>query len=360
MAMILSMIHRPFEHSASVYGGQWQNSLDFTYSLGPLTELRDKTLGVVGFGMIGRRVCELAAAFGMNVVAFNPSLRNKTRLDYLRFDWCTLEQAFRESDFVSLHCPLKEENVEFVNAALLKLMKPTAMLINTARGGLVNEADLAQALTNQQIAGACLDVVSEEPMQRDNPFACGSQLLDHSAHRVGDLRGADAVDEDNGKQHRGVFERAPDQRCELAFEIRPDGYAFSKKHPSSPSATKGDESTDRLATLLLQHSLQVFLSLKTLHSCFWFVQSTVDVQNCSAKLTEGVIRQCNVISQFLAVDVTQCVINRRDCFVKKRNVRIEFCDVFFVSQNVFVFAFGVFVGIQICGIRNAHLFQLVY
>jgi glycerate dehydrogenase len=170
MAVILARIYQPLEHSRSVYEGKWQASPDFTYHLGPLTELTDKTFGVIGYGRIGRRVAELAAAFRMNVLAWNPTLAGKVRLDYDRFDWCTMKQVFRESDFVSLHCPLTPENAGFVNADLLGLMKPGAVLINTARGGLVNEADLARFLNEGKIAGACLDVVSAEPIREDNPL----------------------------------------------------------------------------------------------------------------------------------------------------------------------------------------------
>ena len=170
MAMMLSMLHRPFEHSTAVYSHQWEAQKDFSFWLSPLRELTGQTLGVVGYGRIGKRVCELAAAFGMNVLAFNPTLTRKTRLDYLRFDWCPLEQIFRESDFVSLHCPLTDENAGFVDKELIELMKPSATLINTSRGGLVNEDDLAAALKSHRIAGACLDVVSTEPINNDNPL----------------------------------------------------------------------------------------------------------------------------------------------------------------------------------------------
>ena len=170
MAMILAMIHRPFEHSTAVYSGKWESSADFCFWLGPLSELAGKTLGVIGFGQIGRRVCEMASAFDMNVLAYNPTYKNKVRLDNPRFDWCPLEQVFRESDFVSLHCPLTPENAGFVNEQILGLMKPGALLINTARGGLINELDLAKALKDGRIAGACLDVVSSEPINKDNPL----------------------------------------------------------------------------------------------------------------------------------------------------------------------------------------------
>lgn len=183
MAVILSMIHRPFEHSTAVYSDQWQEAGDFSFWLSPLYELSGKTMGVVGYGRIGKRVCELAAAFGMNVLAHNPSYKQKTRLDYLRFDWCPLDQIFRESDFISLHCPLTEETAGLVDSRIIDLMKPTALLINTARGGLINEEQLAKALKEKRIAGACLDVVSQEPIQKDNPLltAPNCMITPHNA-----------------------------------------------------------------------------------------------------------------------------------------------------------------------------------
>lgn len=177
LAVILSMNHRPMDHSNAVYGGRWEEAGDFCFWLSPIQELAGKTMGVVGYGRIGRRVCELAAAFNMNVLAHNPTYRNKTRLDYMRFDWCSLEQIFRESDYVSLHCPLTAENQGLIDSKLLALMKPTAVLINTSRGGLINEKDLAEALRDRQIAGACLDVVSQEPIASDNPLLSAPNCL---------------------------------------------------------------------------------------------------------------------------------------------------------------------------------------
>ena len=113
----------------------------------------------------------------MNVLAHNPSVRHKDHLPYERFDFCSLEQIFRESDFVSLHCPLTRDNAGFVNETLLSVMKTGAILINTARGPLVNESDLAAALHSGQLAGACLDVVSEEPIRPDNPLLAAPNCL---------------------------------------------------------------------------------------------------------------------------------------------------------------------------------------
>ena len=177
LAVMLSMNHRPMDHSHAVYEGRWEKAGDFCFWLSPIHELAGKTLGVVGYGRIGRRVCELAAAFNMNVLAHNPTYRNKTRLDYMRFDWCSLEQIFRESDYVSLHWPLTAENQGLVDGKLLGLMKPTAVLINTSRGGLINEKALADALREHKISGACLDVVSQEPITPENPLLSAPNCL---------------------------------------------------------------------------------------------------------------------------------------------------------------------------------------
>ncbi len=177
MAMLLSMIHRPAEHDRAIREGRWQECQDFSFWLAPLTELVDQTMGIIGFGRIGRRVGQLAAALGMNVLAYNPTLKHKPRPEYERFDWCTLEQVFTESDVVSLHCPLTSDNEQFVDRQLLSKMKPTSILINTARGGLINEPDLADALNQQRIAGACLDVVSREPIDPASPLLAARNCL---------------------------------------------------------------------------------------------------------------------------------------------------------------------------------------
>ncbi len=177
MAVILARIHKPWDHDRAIREGQWQSSVDFSFWLSPLTELADQTIGIIGFGRIGRRVAEIAAAFGMNVLAYNPTLTGKIRPAWQRFDWCPLPQIFRESDYVTLHCPLTDDNAEFVNAEMLELMKPTGVLINTARGGLVNETDLAKYLNEDRIGGACLDVVSQEPIQPDNPLLAARNCL---------------------------------------------------------------------------------------------------------------------------------------------------------------------------------------
>ena len=133
-----------------------------------MIELAGKTMGIIGFGRIGRRIGELAHAFKMNVVAHDPFPGEPP--SYASFSWLPLEEIFSGSDFISLNCNQTPDNVGFVNRDLLGLMNNTAYLINTSRGGLVNESDLADALNREKIAGAALDVVSEEPIRSDNPL----------------------------------------------------------------------------------------------------------------------------------------------------------------------------------------------
>src|SRR6185437_11234839 len=135
--------------------------------LKPIMELRDKTLGVIGLGQIGQAVAKIAIAFGMKVIA---SHKHPERDQMEGVTFVDEKTSFREADIVSLHCPLNEKNTKFVNKELLAIMKPTAFLINTSRGGLINEPDLAEALNNERIAAAALDVLSTEPPVADNPL----------------------------------------------------------------------------------------------------------------------------------------------------------------------------------------------
>ena len=154
-------------HNQSVQNDEWTNSKDFSYSKTPLIELNGLTLGIVGFGGIGQAVAKIANAFGMKVLVNNRS-EIKNLPEYLTVVDKT--ELFKMSDVVSLHVPLTDESSEFVNNDMLKLMKPTAYFINTGRGGLINESDLAEALNTNKIAGAGLDVLSTEPPQKDNPL----------------------------------------------------------------------------------------------------------------------------------------------------------------------------------------------
>lgn len=151
-------------HSDSVMSGEWTNCPDFCYWKVPLIELEGKTLGIFGYGSIGSRVARIAEAYGMKVIVCTrtpkPEIKNPVDISTL----------FNESDFISLHAPLTEKTRNVVNKTTLSLMKKTAFLINTARGPLVNEKDVREFLDNGRIAGYAADVVSEEPMKKDNPL----------------------------------------------------------------------------------------------------------------------------------------------------------------------------------------------
>lgn len=165
-AHILHIVQNISKHADSVKKGDWANSIDFSYHLTPQTELAGKTLGIIGFGQIGQAVAKIALAFGMNVIFHNRS-KKETELNARQVD---LDALLAESDFISINCPLTEENAGFINKAAIEKMKTSAILINTGRGPLINENDLAGALNNGRIAGAGLDVLSTEPPSPDNPL----------------------------------------------------------------------------------------------------------------------------------------------------------------------------------------------
>lgn len=164
---ILNVVNRVELHANSVKSGQWTTSPDFAYWKSPQMELAGKTLGIIGFGRIGRKVAQIGQALGMKVIFHN---RSKVADAPVEVSQLTLEEVFAQSDVISLNCPLSDENSRFVNQQLLQTMKPSAILINTGRGGLVNEADLAAALNAGTIGAAGLDVLSTEPPQPDNPL----------------------------------------------------------------------------------------------------------------------------------------------------------------------------------------------
>jgi glycerate dehydrogenase len=164
-ALLLELTNAVGLHVDSTRKGEWQRSPDWSYTKQSIIELSGKTLGIIGMGNIGKQVGRIGSAFDMPVLFFNPSKKENR---YGR--QVDVETVFRESDAISLHAPLKPENQQFVNKALIEQMKRNALLINTARGGLINEADLADALNNNRIAGAALDVLSTEPPSENNPL----------------------------------------------------------------------------------------------------------------------------------------------------------------------------------------------
>ena len=164
-ALILNIFNKVAEHSESAKAGAWADCQDFSYTHGVLNELQGKTLGIIGLGSIGKKVAEIAKAFGMNIVALKSARPAKDSVQRLEHD-----PFFAQSDIISLHCPLSPESQEIINSKSIALMKSSAVIINTGRGPLINEADLAQALNEGKIAAAGLDVLSSEPPAADNPL----------------------------------------------------------------------------------------------------------------------------------------------------------------------------------------------
>jgi len=167
-ACMLNYCNRISEHAVSVKDGGWISSDTFSYRIAPLYELAGKTLGIVGFGAIGKAVAKIAKAFDMNVLIYSRTIYPQFESANLKF--VDLTTLLENSDFVSLHCPLTAATQNLICAEQLKKMKPTAMLINSARGPIVNERDLADALKNGTIAAAALDVLCHEPMQESCPL----------------------------------------------------------------------------------------------------------------------------------------------------------------------------------------------
>lgn len=161
------------KHSQEVHQGAWQNCRDFAFYDPRIFELSGKTLGVVGYGAIGRRVASLARAFGMKVLVHTRTLRPDE--DGIRF--VPLEELLSASDFVSLHCPLFPETEKLMNREALARMKDGAILINTARGGVIDEQAVADALNSGKLRGAAVDVALREPISPDNPLLTARNCL---------------------------------------------------------------------------------------------------------------------------------------------------------------------------------------
>ncbi len=164
-AMLLNFTNRIQEHAESVRAGGWVRCPDFAYTLSPIPELAGKTLGLMGYGAIARTVATIGRAFGMRILANRRHPEPEEGVTFV-----DVETLFRESDFLSLHCPLTDATRGLVNARTLGLMKPSARLINTGRGPLIVEEDLAAALHSGTLAGAALDVLSQEPPRAENPL----------------------------------------------------------------------------------------------------------------------------------------------------------------------------------------------
>lgn len=175
MALLLELCHHVGLHSEAVRRGEWSKNPDWSFWKTPLIELSGKTLGVIGFGRIGRDTANVGAALGMRIVAHDAVETNPPQ--FPGFAWLGLDDLIKEADVVTLHCPLFPENKGMINRERLGRMKPGAFLLNTSRGPLVVDQDLADALNNGVIAGAGLDVLSVEPPLDTNPLLSAKNCI---------------------------------------------------------------------------------------------------------------------------------------------------------------------------------------
>ena len=171
-AHLLEVCHHVGEHTRAVSEGEWVNSKDFVFWNYPLIELKGKTFGILGYGSIGKAVAKIARAFGMKVIA-----HSRREFQDNEVECVSLDELLSRSDVLSLHCPLFEETKGIINAQNIAKMKDTAILINTARGPLINEQDVTDALNAGKLGYACIDVVNVEPMKRDNPLLKAKNCL---------------------------------------------------------------------------------------------------------------------------------------------------------------------------------------
>ncbi len=174
-ALLLELCHNVRLHADAVRAGEWSRNADWSFWKSPLVELEGKTMGVIGFGRIGRSVGRIADAMGMRVIAHDTYQCDTPA--YPGFRWAERDELLRESDVVSLHSPLTPETAGMIHAGTLALMKPSAFLINTSRGPLVVDQDLADALNAGRLAGAGLDVLSVEPPADNNPLLAARNCL---------------------------------------------------------------------------------------------------------------------------------------------------------------------------------------
>lgn len=168
IALLLELCHHVGEHNNAVKRGEWASNADWCFWNFPLIELSGKTMGIIGFGRIGQATGRIAQALGMNVLAFDRYPNKALETETLKY--VDLNELYSKSDVVALHCPLTDENKGMINKESIEKMKDGVLLINNSRGPLINEEDLAEALNNNKVGGAALDVVSTEPIKEDNPL----------------------------------------------------------------------------------------------------------------------------------------------------------------------------------------------
>lgn len=171
-ALILELTNHVYRHNLSCRAGKWAQHKDFCFTETPLMELAGKTIGLIGFGAIGQAVAKIAHGFELKVIISTRTVREHENVTHV-----SLDEIFQQSDIISLHCPLTSETEKMVNADSIAKMKNTALLINTGRGGLIDENALADALNNNIIAGAGLDVLTAEPPQENNPLLSAKNCI---------------------------------------------------------------------------------------------------------------------------------------------------------------------------------------
>jgi glycerate dehydrogenase len=168
MALLLEICHHVQRHSDAVMDGKWAKSADWCFWNYPLVELSGKSIGIIGFGRIGQQVADVATALGMNIIGYSRSETDQSHRK--NFKWKALPELLAASDVVSIHCPLFPNTQGMINRETLAMMKKSAFLLNTSRGPIVVDEDLAAALNNDVIAGAGIDVLSVEPPSENNPL----------------------------------------------------------------------------------------------------------------------------------------------------------------------------------------------
>ncbi len=169
-ALMLESVRQIGIHNEAVKAGKWTKSIDWCFSLAPISELTGKVLGVIGIGRIGRAFAKIAGAMGMRLIAHDEYPPDQSVLDELQVEMVEMDAVFQQADVISLHCPLTPKTDRLINKQRLEMMKSNAILINTSRGPLMDNQELADALRAGQIAGAAVDVLDEEPPPDDNPL----------------------------------------------------------------------------------------------------------------------------------------------------------------------------------------------
>lgn len=199
-ALLLELCHQVGLHDRAVHEGQWVHSPVFSFWLTPQMELAGKTMGIIGLGRIGMTTAKLAEAFGMDVLAY-------TRTEKKGIRCVPLDTLLERADVISLHCPLLPETNQLICRETIGKMKDGVILLNTSRGGLVNEGDLAEALKSGKLRGAAVDVVAQEPNGARQPPADSPQLHHHASHGLGTRGKPSTADGLRRGESAGVFKR---------------------------------------------------------------------------------------------------------------------------------------------------------